>query len=1242
MKRLICFIISFSICICPLTQFCNMKVFAKEKQTVETIIYCSPDGDDSASGTIDMPIKTLKEARNRVRAAMPNATGTITVYFRGGEYKVNSSVDFTKGDSGKENTPVVYSAYKDEEPVFSGSTDIPAEYFKKLTASEKKRIPSDAADNVRAVNLKELGIRDITEYIGFSGTQYIEKAENATIPFIYNDKEQLLAQWPNGTAHYKTITAFKSDSDFTVDSENRMANWVNADKAVIAGWMHYGYSYQRVPIKEFLADEQRVVTEYAVPMGVTSGGLWKITNLLEELDTPGEYYVDPKNLKLYFYPPFADENAKTEISTNESTIIELSNASNITFKGLTFKNSRSDAFEIRNSNNISILGCKFRNIALMGVDTMYCSNITVDGCDFVNIGSSGIRLDERIGSSVFESKDVASVKLDLTPQNNVVNNCYFWDVATQTINYTGTVRLHGVGNTISNCSMHEASSSFIHYGGNDLKILNNEIWNGLKLTKDMGMIYNGRNVVNRGNEMAYNYIHDWAPSNPHAGSAQGIYDDDCLSGNYKHHNVFANGDLSVMSSCGPEQRFDHNIVAANNKEGQFNAHGWVQGQWLSAMKSFVNQQVPLVYTLKDYEKYDNIKELFFKSRWTPVANTDDGNLFFNNKTRFTIPEGSGITPTNTITANSDYLKYFNAPDNGDYTIRTDIEVPDELKELQKIQLKDIGIYKSEYRKNTDYKLGEFKAYYPYNYTDNYNSKGAYLAWEKSENADEYILELATDSGFNEIVLTQTCPFNYAYLEDLESGHSVYYWRVKAVSKALKNRETRMCTNDVMVFRTNMYDDIDTDLLAKQVEKAKTFLAQLKEGTERSGEVAYGISKELNDLITDAEKYVNLATGSQKTIDQMTMLLQNKMNEAVEKSSVYYKDVKSAFESEDLWVKGEKSQTDLNKEEIRLISAGDVMSSVVNKTNLNTYDYLNCFKLKPTVPPNSPTSLWQAFALVSDGAFEKAPWSVAGVLVILKSDSIEFQIRDGVNSALVLTADNPFIMNEYNDVEFGVINMAGGQRYVLNVNGNTIFDYFTTDYILKDNLHIALYDPAVSTVYTNTDGISLKVAEAKAPVLILGNKNSLGNSDMTSVIGESEISANNNTVLSKEKVENCYTLSGTVSMQRSDSEKGILFMCADSAYDKSNKYALVFKGDKVILKKVMNGKEYTLSICDMPFDGLNYTFSINTKSLSMTSNNISIMLNDTVIIDYIDDKPLTASGYFGVFSTSNQAVTIRAN
>ncbi|MDR0294683.1 MAG: hypothetical protein LBH91_00590, partial [Prevotellaceae bacterium] len=86
-------------------------------------IYVSPDGDDRNSGDIDYPLKSLLGARNKIRGmkemgGLPQ--GGVTVYFRGGQYNMTKTVEFTEEDSGTENSPITYAAYPGETPLFTG------------------------------------------------------------------------------------------------------------------------------------------------------------------------------------------------------------------------------------------------------------------------------------------------------------------------------------------------------------------------------------------------------------------------------------------------------------------------------------------------------------------------------------------------------------------------------------------------------------------------------------------------------------------------------------------------------------------------------------------------------------------------------------------------------------------------------------------------------------------------------------------------------------------------------------------------------------------------------------------------------------------------------------------------------------------------------------------------------------------------------------------------------------------
>ncbi len=84
-------------------------------------IYVSPNGDDGNNGSRLSPIKTIEEAKNRVRQL---ETGDITVLLRGGRYQINETIYFGIEDGGNENKTVTYKAFVDEVPYFTSEIDV--------------------------------------------------------------------------------------------------------------------------------------------------------------------------------------------------------------------------------------------------------------------------------------------------------------------------------------------------------------------------------------------------------------------------------------------------------------------------------------------------------------------------------------------------------------------------------------------------------------------------------------------------------------------------------------------------------------------------------------------------------------------------------------------------------------------------------------------------------------------------------------------------------------------------------------------------------------------------------------------------------------------------------------------------------------------------------------------------------------------------------------------------------------
>ena len=80
-----------------------------------TVYVDSVRGDDSAGGTLDAPLRTIRAAQSKTRSA----SGASTIILRGGVYYLNSTLELTPLDSG-----LTIQNYDGEEAVVSGATPL--------------------------------------------------------------------------------------------------------------------------------------------------------------------------------------------------------------------------------------------------------------------------------------------------------------------------------------------------------------------------------------------------------------------------------------------------------------------------------------------------------------------------------------------------------------------------------------------------------------------------------------------------------------------------------------------------------------------------------------------------------------------------------------------------------------------------------------------------------------------------------------------------------------------------------------------------------------------------------------------------------------------------------------------------------------------------------------------------------------------------------------------------------------
>lgn len=155
-------------------------------------LYVSPDGNDSASGSLNAPLATIAAARDKADQLKTGNT-PVTVYFRAGTYYLTAPVVFGPSNSGTAQAPIVYTAYQSEKPVISGGIKLPDTLT--WTVSSGQIMVATIAKNLKADQLFLNGERQImARYPNFDSTKVILDGYDAN---CYSPAR--VATWKNPT-----------------------------------------------------------------------------------------------------------------------------------------------------------------------------------------------------------------------------------------------------------------------------------------------------------------------------------------------------------------------------------------------------------------------------------------------------------------------------------------------------------------------------------------------------------------------------------------------------------------------------------------------------------------------------------------------------------------------------------------------------------------------------------------------------------------------------------------------------------------------------------------------------------------------------------------------------------------------------------------------------------------------------------------------------------------------------------
>jgi len=553
---------------------------AVAEQPARTLqFYVAGNGNDSWSGRFpapnaagtDGPFATLERARDEIRKLKKSdglPRGGVDVIVRRGAYCMDGPFGLSAEDSGTSDAPISYAACEGEEVRLVGGRRVTG--FRPVTdPSILKRLDESARGNVLQANLKALGIFDFGSPSG------------GGVGLFFRDAPMTLARWPNEGFVYIVEEAGGDKYDIRGTKGDRIGRWVydgdrpkrwNDENDVwVHGYWFWDWSDQRHKIKSI--DTEKRIIEVEPPYhgyGYRKGQWYYAFNVLAEIDSPGEWYVDRETGILYFWPPAPIDSGQTVVSVLP-TMVTMNDVSHVTLRGMVVEALRGNAITMSGGTQNRIVGCTIRNTGGNAVTVSGGAQHSVVGCDIYQMGAGGISLS-------------GGDRKTLTPAGHCAENNHIYNYAGWYRMYRTAISLNGVGNRASHNLIHNAPHMAIGFSGNDHLIEFNEIHSVCYESNDAGAIYAGRDWTMRGTVIRYNYMHD--VSGFRGKGCVGVYLDDMWCGTEIYGNLFYRVTRAAFIGGGRDNVVENNLFVDCNPALHIDnrAQGWASDTVGTTMK----------------------------------------------------------------------------------------------------------------------------------------------------------------------------------------------------------------------------------------------------------------------------------------------------------------------------------------------------------------------------------------------------------------------------------------------------------------------------------------------------------------------------------------------------------------------------------------------------------------------------------------------------------------------------------